>query len=89
MSHNYPTDLEILSQVIKTPLAYIGVLGPEKRKEQLLVDLKKIYDINTDSLSTSHIQGPMGIMGMGRGETAVALSIVAELQSRFFSSESQ
>ncbi|MCJ8276817.1 MAG: XdhC family protein [Bdellovibrionales bacterium] len=87
MSHNYPTDLEALSKIISLPVAYIGVLGPEKRKQQLLEDLNKIHDIDVTPLNTEHIQGPMGIMGKGRGETAVALSIVSELQSRFFSKE--
>ena len=84
MSHNYPTDLEVLSQIQSLGLSYIGVLGPRRRRDQMLEDLPKIYDIDADQIPTDKIIGPMGMDRMGRGPSSIALSIIADLQSRFF-----
>ena len=84
MSHNYPTDLEVLSQIQSLGLSYIGVLGPSRRRDQMLEDLPKIYDIDADQIPADKIVGPMGMDRMGRGPSSIALSIIADLQSRFF-----
>lgn len=83
MSHNYPFDLEVLNELLKMNLGFIGLLGPLKRKQQLFEDLKKIYSANLDT-SLDHVHGPVGLSGFGRGESAIALSIVSQLQQHFF-----
>lgn len=87
MSHNYPSDLEILRHFLNYPMGYIGILGPNQKKEQMLQDLKSLYNINVSEEALSNIYGPMGIQNLGRGESAIALSIVTQLQSIFFSKE--
>ena len=87
MSHNYPSDLEILRYFLNYPMGYIGILGPHQKKEQMLQDLKSLYNINVSEEALSNIYGPMGIRNLGRGESAIALSIVTQLQSIFFSKE--
>ena len=84
MSHSYETDLNVLSQLADQPTAYIGVLGPEKRKNQMLEDLKTIHNKKFPQEHLDKIHGPMGFDGFDRGEHAVALSVVAELQHLFF-----
>ena len=87
MSHNYPSDLEILRHFLNYPMGYIGILGPNQKKEQMLQDLKSLYDVNVSEEALSNIYGPMGVQNLGRGESAIALSIVTQLQSIFFSKE--
>ncbi len=82
MSHNYPTDLDILAQAADWNLAFVGVLGPRKRKQQMLEDLPTLYDIHWPD--DSNLFGPVGESGFGEGEDAIALSIVSQLQKRFF-----
>ena len=84
MSHSYETDLFSLGELAKSPTTYIGILGPEKRKQQMIEDLPKIHHIEFPRQSLSNIRGPMGLDGFGRGEYAIALSVVAELQQEFF-----
>ena len=88
MSHHYPYDLEALSHLVKYDIPYIGLLGPLKRKEQLISDLKKIYDIQLNQEQLRRLHGPIGLQNMGQGESAIALSILAQLQSMFFGRES-
>lgn len=84
MSHNYPVDLQVLSQVVDKNIPYIGILGPEARKEKMLEDLPKLHDVSWPKETLHLLHGPMGILGMGRGEDAVALSIVSDLQKTFY-----
>jgi xanthine/CO dehydrogenase XdhC/CoxF family maturation factor len=84
MSHHYPTDLEVLSQFANRGLAYIGILGPKRRRDQLFLDAEKMYQTQVLPENRDRIYGPMGMEQMGRGESAIALSIVAQLQARFF-----
>jgi len=88
MSHNYPYDLEILKHALPLKPAYLGILGPQSRKRQLLLDLKTIYKKTLDDSYLSNIHGPIGLDGFGEGETAVALSVVAQLQTIFFGKNS-
>jgi xanthine dehydrogenase accessory factor len=88
MSHNYPTDLEILSQLVDKSVAYIGILGPNQRCQQMLSDLKKIYQKEWPQDQRARIHGPLGLPGFGRGETAIALSVVAHLQQIFYGDRS-
>jgi len=87
MSHNYPSDLEILRHFLNNSVGYIGILGPNQKREQMLKDLKSLYNIKVSNEDLSKIYGPIGIKNLGRGESAIALSIVTQLQSIFFNKE--
>jgi xanthine dehydrogenase accessory factor len=87
MSHHYPADLELLKYFCDMEVGYIGLLGPRKKKQQMIVDLKKISNYSISENMKERFHGPLGIFGMGRGETAIALSLVAQLQSVFFNPE--
>lgn len=84
MSHNYPTDLDVLSGLVNKPFAYIGILGPSDRRQKMIEDLQKIYRQDVSPEFIARIYGPIGSPEFGRGEAAVALAIVSELQKRFF-----
>ena len=87
MSHNYPSDLETLRYFLKFPVGYIGILGPRKKKEQMFKDLKSLYDLEIPKEMVSKIYGPMGLENLGRGGSAIALSVISQLQTLFFNQE--
>lgn len=76
MSHHLASDREYLRQLAASPIAYIGLLGPAARKEKLLADLGQEAAQLDDRL-----HGPAGLELGGRGPEAIALSIVAQVQS--------
>jgi xanthine/CO dehydrogenase XdhC/CoxF family maturation factor len=75
MTHSYSQDLKFLRQLAKTPLAYLGVLGPRSRSAQLLIDA----DIEPARVPALH--GPVGLDIGADGPEQVALSIIAEIQA--------
>ena len=48
----------------------------------MLKDLVNVYGMS--GFPIDHVFGPIGISQMGRGESAIALSLVAQLQHLFF-----
>lgn len=84
MSHHFPTDLEVLGWLITADvrLDYLGILGSRQR----IADLKGDLSARGTPLPR-YLEGvlhaPLGLAGMGKGEHAVALALVAELQSLF------
>lgn len=84
MSHSYPQDLDVLSQLADSGVGYIGILGPEKRRLQMFEDLESMYQIPESAFSETIIEGPMGLGGLGKGELAIALAISGRLQQVFF-----
>ena len=71
MSHHLLTDRAYLAQLAPVPLRYLGLLGPPKRRQRLLADLKEKAPAN--------VHGPAGIDIGGRGPQSIALSIVAQM----------
>ena len=45
---------------------------------------KNLYEIKKSNEITLNIHCPMGMKSLGRGESAIALSIISQLQSLFF-----
>jgi len=78
MSHHLVSDRDYLAQLAETEIAYIGLLGPAGRRERLLSDLGAI-----GSKLEGRLYGPAGLDIGGRGPSAIALSIVAQLQELF------
>jgi xanthine/CO dehydrogenase XdhC/CoxF family maturation factor len=76
MSHHLASDRSYLRQLAATDIAYIGLLGPVNRRSRLLADLG---DDAVDLQARLH--GPAGLDIGGRGPAAIALSIIAEVQS--------
>ncbi len=77
MSHSFEYDLQGLVAAIKETADYIGVLGPARRRDELVASAKK--ELGDRSYDWGRVKGPMGISGLGRGEEAVALSVAAEM----------
>ncbi|MDH3747921.1 MAG: XdhC family protein [Gammaproteobacteria bacterium] len=75
MSHHIASDRSYLRQLADTDIAYIGLLGPEGRRQRLFEELG---DVATNLVDRVH--GPAGIDLGGQGPAAIALSIAAEMQ---------
>lgn len=80
MTHNYTHDKELLRRLLKTNAPYIGALGPKRRTESILQELKdageKIFGEDLQKL-----YAPVGLdIGVNTPE-GIALSIIAEIQA--------
>jgi xanthine/CO dehydrogenase XdhC/CoxF family maturation factor len=74
MSHNYLRDIGYLRSFLAAarPLAYLGVLGPRGRTEQMLDEISQ-----SDAMARLH--APAGLDIGAEGPEEVALAIVAEI----------
>ena len=80
MSHNYNYDLGMLRQLIKQPCRYIGVLGPKKKLEKMLDELKE-SGMDISDADKEKIYGPVGLDIGAETAEEIALSIVAEIKA--------
>ena len=82
MTHNYNYDLAMLQALLERKVSYIGVLGPRKKLDRMLVELAdKGMQITAEQLKT--IYGPVGLEIGAETAEEIALSIIAEIQSVF------
>lgn len=73
MTHNFPRDVEILRMLLASRLAYIGLLGPRTRGDELLAEVQASRD--------ARIFSPIGLDLGAETPEEIALSIVAEIQA--------
>ncbi|GAA3629250.1 XdhC family protein [Flavivirga jejuensis] len=80
MTHNFANDLRYLVQLKETNPVYIGLLGPSKRRDDLLSQfIEYCPDVNTVFLDTIH--GPAGLNIGSETPQEIAVSIVSEILS--------
>jgi xanthine dehydrogenase accessory factor len=72
MSHNYLRDIAYLRSFVGASWAYLGVLGPRGRTEQMLMELGEPTGIE-------QVHAPAGLDIGAEGPEEVARSIVAEI----------
>ena len=82
MSHNYEYDRDVLRKLIKTPAPYIGILGPRKRFEKMMAEFKDA-GIELSSEQLQRIHSPIGLDIGAEAADEIAISIIAEIQSKF------
>lgn len=80
MTHNYNYDLAMLKALVHTPVAYIGLLGPKKKLDRMLGDLKE-EGITLTEEQLSRIYGPVGLEIGAETAEEIALSILAEIRA--------
>lgn len=78
MSHNYNYDLAMLKELIHTNSGYIGVLGPKKKLQKMLDELRLQ---GMDTGNTDKIYGPTGLDIGAETAEEIALSIIAEIKA--------
>jgi len=80
MTHNYNYDLAVLRYLIGKDLAYIGSLGPKKKLDRMLNELRE-QGIEPGSAQVDVIYGPSGLDIGAETPEEIALSILAEIKS--------
>ncbi|MBL7770860.1 MAG: XdhC family protein [Flavipsychrobacter sp.] len=80
MTHNYNYDLAMLKALVNTSVSYIGLLGPKKKLDRMLDELKAEGITLTDE-QLSRIYGPVGLEIGAETAEEIALSILAEIRA--------
>lgn len=80
MTHHFLHDLEILRSVLDTSAPYVGVLGPRRRRAQLLQQLGQ-SGLVIDSGNAARLAGPAGLDIGAETPQEVALAIAAEIHA--------
>ncbi len=80
MTHNYDRDREILARLLDSKCRYIGALGPKRRTENLIQELRDAGG-RFDEEALKKVYAPVGLDIGAKTPEAIALSIVAEIQS--------
>ncbi|MBE9462473.1 XdhC family protein [Dyadobacter subterraneus] len=81
MTHNYNYDLGVLREYLNSKSSvYIGSLGPKKKLERMLTDLKNDgFEITKEQISS--IYGPVGLDIGAETSEEIALSVLAEIKA--------
>lgn len=80
MNHHLERDRVCLHHALKSGAAYVGVLGPRSRAEQLLNELLS-EGITFTPEERSHLRSPIGLRLGAEAPEEVAMSILAELMA--------
>jgi len=82
MTHNYNYDLAMLKALLERNVNYIGVLGPKKKLERMLVELQD-KGLKFSEKQLNSIYGPVGLEIGAETSEEIALSITAEINAFF------
>ena len=82
MTHNYNYDMAMLKQLLGKNVAYIGMLGPKKKRERMLNELKE-EGLNFSEQQLSVLHSPVGLDIGAETSEEIALSILAEIKAMF------
>lgn len=79
MTHNFVHDREILEHILNSNAAYIGLLGPRKRTDQLI---STSADLMTNE-KVHFLHSPIGLDIGAKTPEEIALSILAEIMMSY------
>jgi xanthine dehydrogenase accessory factor len=74
MTHDFADDMNYLRALLRTPLRYIGMLGPRHRTERILAHLR-----TEGPVDSTRVFGPVGLDIGTDGAEQVALAVLAEM----------
>lgn len=80
MNHNYERDKRILPAALRSDAFYVGALGPKKRTQQILDELKEAGE-TFEIEQIARLRSPAGLDIGGDSPETIAVSIIAEIQS--------
>jgi xanthine/CO dehydrogenase XdhC/CoxF family maturation factor len=80
MTHHYLHDKAYLGWLLGTPARYVGVLGPKRRTEDLLRDLRG-EGVPVSEEAAERVRGPAGLDLGADGPEQIALALLAEIQA--------
>ena len=82
MSHNYEYDRDVLKKLIKTDTPYIGILGPRKRFDKMLIEFSaQGLQLLTEDIHRIH--SPIGLDIGAETPDEIAVAIIGEIQGKF------
>lgn len=82
ISHNYEYDRDVLRKLLSTSTPYIGILGPRKRFDKMQEELLSEGLILSER-DLRRIHSPAGLDIGAEAADEIAISIIAEIQSKF------
>lgn len=82
MSHHYLSDRDYLKALLPLPLAYLGLIGPRRRAETMLREIREEGVIVGDDL-LKKFYNPIGLDIGAEGPQEIALAILAEINAVF------
>lgn len=82
MSHNYEYDRDVLKKLLLSNTSYIGILGPRKRFDKMLIEFKN-EGIELAPSDFERIHSPIGIDIGAETPDEIALAIISEIQAKF------
>jgi len=77
-THNFGRDCAALRHLLPLGLRYVGLVGPRRRREELLLDV-----IDSGAATKSQLFAPAGLHLAAEAAEEIALSIIAEIQVVF------
>ncbi|HEY8415420.1 MAG TPA: XdhC family protein [Thermaerobacter sp.] len=80
MTHNFLQDAGYLEAVLDSPAPYIGLLGPRRRAERLLAELRQ-RGVEPTPGQLQRLYAPVGIDIGGETPEEIAHSLLAEIQA--------
>jgi xanthine/CO dehydrogenase XdhC/CoxF family maturation factor len=80
VTHNYHQDLQILKDLLKCNVGYIGLMGPKTKGQSIIEDLKR-ENPNVVFSNLAHFHSPAGLDTGARDPNGMALSIISEAMS--------
>jgi xanthine/CO dehydrogenase XdhC/CoxF family maturation factor len=80
MTHNYEHDKKILRFLLNTDARYIGALGPKRRMENILAEVREAGE-KLSPAQLDKLYAPIGLDIGADTPESIALSIVAEIKS--------
>lgn len=80
MSHNYNYDLAALRTLLPLKPAYLGVLGPKKKLERMLDELRDERGTSKGE-TVANVYGPTGLDIGSETAEEIALSIISEIKA--------
>ncbi len=78
MTHDLDDDATLLNQLVKSPVSYIGLLGPKRRAAKLMTELHLRNQL-PDPTQLENIRTPIGLDIGAEGAEEIAISILAEV----------
>jgi len=75
MNHNFADDQAYVRTLLRSPVAYVGLLGPRQRTERILRNLAS----GEGPLDEGRVYGPVGLDIGTDGAEQVALAVIAEI----------
>ena len=82
MTHNYNYDKAMLKQLLQKNVVYIGMLGPKKKRERILGELKD-EELTFTEQQLSVLHSPVGLDIGAETSEEIALSVLAEIKALF------